>query len=352
MVSCKRVAGVSITVALALMAATATASARTLVVQPGESIQRHVDRARGGDTVLVRAGTYSQSVDVNKGITLRGQGAVLRPGAPGRSLCNRFGEGVLTGICVHGRLRFAEGGPTVQRPVRNVRIRGFNIRGFGGDGVFGFGTRQLRIVNNRFVNNGGYGVFSLLSRGTHIRKNIGIRNDDFAFYVGDSRRARAVIRNNRAVGGHGGILIRDASIGRVTHNVVARNCTGIEILADAPGPASHWRVAGNRAIANNRRCAGDPQEGPPMSGLGIIVIGARDVLVKNNVVRQHRRLHPTIGSAGIAIVSGDRNPPRGVRVAHNLALNNRPSDIFWDGNGRVRFISNQCDRSRPGGVCS
>lgn len=348
----RRGTGIGALAVLALAGMAGTASARTLVVNSGESIQRHVDRARGGDTVLVRAGTYRQSVDINKGITLRGQGSVLLPGSRGTSLCNRFGEGTLTGICVHGKLRFSEDGPSLARPVRNVSVRGFNIRGFNGDGLFGFGTRQLRVVNNRFVGNGGYGVFSLLSRGTHIRKNIARRNDDFAFYVGDSRRARAVIRNNRATGGHGGILVRNASIGRITHNVVSRNCVGIWVLADAPGPASHWRVAGNRAIANNRGCPADPEEGPPLSGLGILVVGARDVLVKNNVARQHRRMHPSVGSAGIAIVRGDRNPPRRVRVAHNLVLNNRPADIFWDRSGGVRFISNQCRRSSPARICN
>jgi nitrous oxidase accessory protein NosD len=347
--SWKRLAGVWAVAAIALAATAATAAARTLVVKPGQSIQRHVDRARAGDTVLVRSGTYRESVEINKGITLRGQGSVLKPGPEGDSLCNRDAPNV--GICVHGKLDFSQGEPRLVRRVAHVSIRGFNIRGFGGDGIFGFGTRELRVRNNRLVNNGGYGVFSLLAKRTHLVHNIAEHNDDFGLYVGDSRKTHSVVRNNRAVDNHGGILIRDATIGRVTHNVVAGNCVGIWILGDAPGPTRHWRVAGNRAVANNRRCAADPEEGPALSGLGILLAGARDTLVKNNVVRQQRHLHPSVGSAGIAIVQGDRTAPAGVRVAHNLALNNRPNDIFWDRSGHLRFISNLCERSSPRRVC-
>lgn len=351
MIGRRGIAGTAVLTALALVAITASASARTLVVQPGQSIQGHVDRAHGGDTVLVMAGTYRQSIDVNKGIKLRGQGAVLKPGPPGRSLCNRGGGGTKTAICVHGKLRFSgQGGPSLQRPVRNVTVSGFRVRGFSGDGIFGFGTRQLRVVNNRFVRNGGYGVFSLLSRRTRLIHNIARRNDDFGFYVGDSPRARAVIRSNRAVGNHGGILLRHASIGRVTRNVVARNCVGIWVLADAPGPAGHWLIAGNRVIANNRACAAE-EEGPPLSGLGILLIGAHDTVVRNNVVRQHRRLHPTVAAAGIAVVRGDRSVPRRVRLVHNVALGNRPNDVLWDRSGGVRFVENLCRRSSPRRIC-
>jgi nitrous oxidase accessory protein NosD len=347
--SWKRFALVWAVAALALAASAGTATARTLVVQPGQSIQRHVDRARVGDTVLVRSGTYRESVEINKGITLQGQGSVLKPGPEGDSLCNRGAPNV--GICVHGKLDFSQGEPTLERRVAHVSIRGLNIRGFGGDGIFGFGTRELRIRNNRFVNNGGYGVFSLLAKRTHLVHNIAEDNDDFGLYVGDSRKTHSVVRNNRAVDNHGGILIRASTIGRVTHNVVAGNCVGIQILGDAPGPTRHWLVGGNRAVANNRRCAADPEGGPAFSGLGILLVGVRDTVVRYNVVRQQRHLHPTVGSAGIAVVRGDRTTPAGVLLAHNTALNNRPNDLFWDRSGRVRFFSNLCERSSPRRVC-
>src|SRR5262245_29324406 len=67
-----------------LGATPAAAAHKTLVVHPGESIQRAVNAARPGDTVLVLAGTYHESVTVNTPwVTLTGVGprTVIKPAA-------------------------------------------------------------------------------------------------------------------------------------------------------------------------------------------------------------------------------------------------------------------------------
>ena len=59
----------------------ASASSDTHVVHPGQSIQAAVDAASPGDTVVVKAGTYRESVTIHtNGLTLRAQGSVtLKP---------------------------------------------------------------------------------------------------------------------------------------------------------------------------------------------------------------------------------------------------------------------------------
>jgi nitrous oxidase accessory protein NosD len=53
---------------------------RTIIVpSPAYSIQDAINLAASGDTVLVLAGTYDQAVTINKSITLKGDGAILRP---------------------------------------------------------------------------------------------------------------------------------------------------------------------------------------------------------------------------------------------------------------------------------
>jgi len=70
--------------ALAAVLVSLEASAATITVAPGQSIQSAINAAAAGDTVSVQAGTYTGGVTLNKAITLRGEpGAVLSANPPG-----------------------------------------------------------------------------------------------------------------------------------------------------------------------------------------------------------------------------------------------------------------------------
>ena len=50
--------------------------AKTWVVKPGQSIQSVVNKARSGDTIKIKAGTFAEAVCVvGKGLTIKGAGA-------------------------------------------------------------------------------------------------------------------------------------------------------------------------------------------------------------------------------------------------------------------------------------
>ncbi|MCD6456837.1 MAG: right-handed parallel beta-helix repeat-containing protein [Methanophagales archaeon] len=52
---------------------TAVAGATTHYVNPGDSIQSAVNAANPGDIIIVRDGTYTENVDVNKRLTVRSE---------------------------------------------------------------------------------------------------------------------------------------------------------------------------------------------------------------------------------------------------------------------------------------
>lgn len=52
----------------------ANASSTSVIVSPSESIQAAINNAAAGDTILVSAGTYNESLTVNKSISLIGEG--------------------------------------------------------------------------------------------------------------------------------------------------------------------------------------------------------------------------------------------------------------------------------------
>src|SRR3954452_19259224 len=81
---------------VALAVGIGTAGARSSVVGPGESIQKAINAAHPGDTIVVR-GVHREDVVIRKnGISLRGLDAVIEPPPKVGSPCGP------SGICVLG----------------------------------------------------------------------------------------------------------------------------------------------------------------------------------------------------------------------------------------------------------
>lgn len=346
----KRLAGIVVLGALGAVVIAAPASAKTRVVKPGESIQKAIDKSKRGDTVSLRKGSYRESLQINRSIILEGHGStLLPPKTPAKTLCNQMGP--QTGICAVGKVKIGNGPPKVVAKVANIKVERLTVKGFPGDGLFGFGTRKLRLLHARFIGNHGYGVFSNTSIGTRIIGSLAKDNHEPGFYIGDSLPAHAIVRGSTAIGNSFGLFLRDAIGGMITHNTFSGNCAGVVALGDAPGPSSGWKILNNHADHNNRRCG--PGEEGGVSGVGIGLSGVRRSTVANNTVRRNLPKHKSDLHGGILIVKGEGGTaPRKLRIVGNTVLHNRPADIFWDKSGSVHFAQNHCRRSKPKHICS
>jgi parallel beta-helix repeat protein len=342
-----------------------SAGAQSSVVGPGESIQKAVNAAEPGDTIVVR-GVHREDVVIRKnGIKLRGDDAVIE--APTRakadSPCSKaFGP---EAICVLGDVNLKTFKLEGQR-VSDVSVSGFTIRGFkiarkGAYVIDVTGARNATVVGNRAIGNVAGAIFAALSVNTTVAKNHVIGSpetdpeiDAPGIRVEVSSRT-TVVGNNISGGAYGLVVEADAHGGSVVGNNLHDNCTGMFFEAFPSEPVDDFEVKGN-TVENNTRSCRAAQWGVNFSGIGIVLLGASGMEVTGNQISGNVPSGPTPVSGGV-VVSTDpfgvgTTKPTNNSVTGNLLGRNKP-DIFWDESGTGnRFLGNLCDSSVPSRLCN
>jgi parallel beta-helix repeat protein len=345
---------------MALGAAIGSAGAQSSVVGPGESIQKAVNAADPGDTIVVR-GVHREDVVIRKnGIKLRGDDAVIQ--APTRakadSPCSKaFGP---EAICVLGDDNFNTDkleGPRVS----DVSVSGFTFRGFkftrkGAFVIDVVGARNATVVGNRLIGNAAGAIFAFGSVNTTMANNhvMGSPETDApGINVEGGSRNTKVVGNNIS-GIAYGIAVIDARRGFFAGNTIHNTCGGMFFEAAPSDPVGDFEVRGNTVENNTRSCV--PPQWVNFSGIGIAVLGARGMEVTGNQISGNVPSGPTPVSGGVIVSTnpffGGSVKPRNNSVTGNLLGHNKP-DIFWDESGSGNsFLGNLCNTSVPSSLCN
>jgi parallel beta-helix repeat protein len=206
-----------------------SAGAQSSVVGPGESIQKAVNAADPGDTIVVR-GVHREDVIITKnGIKLRGDDAVIEAPARAGSPCSKFSG--LEAICVLGDFNPENGEITGPR-VRDVSISGFTIRGFKDKDAFAmidfYAARNATVVGNRITGNVANGI---------------------AF----GRSVNTTIANNHVIGSpeppeHGILVDNFSSRTKIVNNVVRSYVLGITVAESTNTTIAENDLIGNRFV--------------------------------------------------------------------------------------------------------
>src|ERR687893_2621478 len=203
------------------------AGAQSSVVGPGESIQKAVNAADPGDTIVVR-GVHREDVIITKnGIKLRGVGnAVIEapPRAKADSPCSRaFGP---EGICVLGDQDLQTG--QVRSYVEDVSISGFTVRGFEAVGIDVGAARDATVTKIRAVGNKN-GMGTAFSVGTKFLSNVVRDSGEDA--IGLEQARDVTISGNDVEGSsNSGIFIEKGTNATISSNDLTDNNLGMLVV--------------------------------------------------------------------------------------------------------------------------
>lgn len=266
----------------ALASTPMAATARTITVRSGDSIQAAVNAAAAGDTVRVLPGDYyeahagSVAVLITKSLKLTAAGHVrILP----------YGSQT-DGIVVEG---------TAETDVDGVVVRGFIVEGFPNNGIWLKHVNHFSIEDNVSINNLENGIWPTLSANGQVRRNVSYGSLDSALWVEASENVRVI--GNDLHHSPTGLEVTISKNLTIASNNVHHNTVGIGLYHPAAaGLSSPWPIAelGGWSLSNNyvhdnneanTATGGEVALLPP--GLGILILGVDRVSLQQNRIEKN-----------------------------------------------------------------
>jgi T1SS-143 domain-containing protein len=299
----------------------------TFVVAEGMSIQEAIDKASDGDTILVRAGTYDESLIINKEVTLvsaDGPGAAV---ISGTLTTNPPYDGSPLDEFFEANNPSYTGTSGISIRADNITLDGFTITGFGvGVELDGASMDGVSLLNNIFTDNV-----------TGLRKGTASEVTDIT------------VNGNTFSNGIHGITIYAASNGDGSFDIVTMNDNSFSSLSEKGmyfEQLSHADLTGNHFddVGNFGRIS------PPFGGTQGEFGNAIDINLKYNVYEDVTFTDTVITNSGNSDMNGAAEPGS---FGAAIGIKIRDDGPSYDGNpasfdGQIVFNGGSIDGTSTG----
>lgn len=307
-------------------------------VRKGASIQAAVDAAIGATVIYIEPGIYKEEITVAKpGIQLIGLRLFNR-----EVIIENPGE--------------ADNGITVTDPGDGFVLKNVTVQNFKENGVFLIRADNFLLEHVKAINNGEYGLFPILCNKGVIKFCSATGHTDTGIYVGQSTNIG--IHLSEAFANVAGFEIENCTNVVATFNRAYNNTGGFLVFL-LPGlrvkTSSNITVTNNDISNNNHVNFAPPGGGFETfipSGSGILLVGADNTTIKDNIIKGNNFVGiATVSTLVLGALAGippedlaDIEPnPDGARIYRNLVIKNGAvpppglplpaADLLWDGSG-------------------
>jgi hypothetical protein len=252
-----------------------------------KTIQSAVDKAKAGDTVKVKSGTYREAVRVT-GASKRYLKLVGNPKDPSKVVLDGSrGKGVprQNGVWVNG--------------ANQVTVDGLTAKHYNGNGFYVVNVDGYELNHLVATLVGVYGVYAFNSLGGVMENSTASYNSDSGFYIGQTppqtKPKRSIVRNVKAFGNVLGFSGTNMRYVTITKSQWFNNGTGIvpnALDSEKYAPPEDNVITDNDVFWNNfNYYKGAPfklrkqaTSAPYPVGVGILLFGGRRNQVTNNRV--------------------------------------------------------------------
>ena len=267
------------------------------------TIQAAVDAANSGDTIIVRDGTYTENIDVDKPhLTIKSENGAEKTIVRAENLDDSVFE-VTTD---------------------HVSITGFTVKGIGDYGIALFwGTKHSNISDN-IVSNTTCGI-ALLNSDYNIIIANSVSDNDLGICLWNSSSNNTIESNIASNNERSGIYLDGSPDNILTNNIMSNNRYNLDIV----GSLSHF----TQSIDTSNKVNGKPvyywvnkqdQEIPSDAGY-VGIVNSKNIMVKNLIL--------TNNGQGILLVYSTDS------IIENIHISNNDLGIHLSGssNNNIRF---------------